>query len=199
MDPPWAGIDFVFAIGSDELADQLRAAYPQGKNLRERKHMAAIDFLKTELEKMGAASESAQSPGSPLDTSNEYRDTRGHTRHDIQASQSFVSYPHSAVSQASPSVSSSLDSPRIRERARQANTDSGKPSENASVVSTVPVVSAQTFVFSAMDGKPVQTRSKKTMSNQERQEYRKTRQRGACAKCRRTKAKVFEIPWIVSC
>jgi hypothetical protein len=209
VDPPWAGIEFVFAIGSDELADQLRDAYPEGKNLRERKHLAAIDFLKTELEKMGTASESSHGSFPLLDTSNSYRDMHSKTN-DLHGSQPFVSRPHSVASQASPSVSSSLDSPRNMERARRTieqhhtpdifkdpgkSTDSGTTSEKRTASSTIPVVTAQTFVFSAMDGKLVQPRSKKTMSTPEREEYKKTRQRGACVKCRRTKAKVLEVPW----
>lgn len=212
MDPPWAGIGFVLDIGSDELADQLRVAYPGGKNLRARKHMAVIDFLGMELEKMGTASESTHGSCPPLGTGDSYRDTRSQSQ-DVQVSQLHVSYPHSVVSQASPSVSSSLDSPRIKELPRHTlekqhtpdalndpgpNTGSGKGSEKAKMAPAVPVVTAQTFVFNATDGKPVQPRSKKTMSNQERQEYKKTRQRGACMKCRRTKAKVFKFLRTVS-
>jgi hypothetical protein len=204
VDPPWAGIDFVYPILSDELADALRQAYPEGKNLRERKHLAVIDFLKSELEEM-RSSETTIGSLRPVGVNSDVEQARLNS-HKPNDGQLVVNRQQGAPSQTPPSVLSPLDSPRVIERAQRGiegrptpdvfkhssiGAEGKTPSDKEATVPAMPVVTTQTFVFSAMDGKPVQPRIKKTMSAQEKQEYRKTRQRGACVKCRRTKAKVL--------
>ncbi|KAL1793663.1 hypothetical protein ACET3X_008645 [Alternaria dauci] len=50
--PPWAGMSFIQPVDSDALHELLRNQYPQCTSVRQRKHLAAIDFLKRELESM---------------------------------------------------------------------------------------------------------------------------------------------------
>jgi hypothetical protein len=185
--PPWAGIAFVYPVDSDELADQLKKAYPEGQNLRQRKHMAAIDFLKSELkgmQKPHVGGSAAFETVSNIDNDPQSVDT------DVNDALPFESRPESAASPFSPSASSFVDSPRLAERTKQPVTQKHTPESIVPLVPGTP----QTFVFSAADGRPMQPRTKKKMSARERQDYKKTRERGACLKCRRTKAKVFETP-----
>jgi len=52
--PPWKGMAFRQPVYSDAMLECLKTRYPKGDNLRERKHMAAIEFLQQELEEMRA-------------------------------------------------------------------------------------------------------------------------------------------------
>lgn len=48
----------------------------------------------------------------------------------------------------------------------------------------------QHFVWSAHDGRPMQPKTKRKMTLEERSAYKETRKRGACERCRRQKGKV---------
>ncbi|RYO58170.1 hypothetical protein AA0116_g7443 [Alternaria tenuissima] len=50
--PPWAGMAFTQPLDSDALHELLKSQYPQCTSMRQRKHLAAIDFLNRELESM---------------------------------------------------------------------------------------------------------------------------------------------------
>ncbi|RII10818.1 hypothetical protein CUC08_Gglean006818 [Alternaria sp. MG1] len=50
--PPWAGMAFTQPLDSDALHELLKNQYPQCTSMRQRKHLAAIDFLNRELESM---------------------------------------------------------------------------------------------------------------------------------------------------
>lgn len=187
--PPWAGISFVQPIDSDQLSEQLKGFYPEGKTLRQRKHMAAIDFLQRELEQMQSQTSSA-----PDATENADRLSTSSPRSEMHSfREPYVqdSRPQSAASQTPPSVASSQASPRLAERTRQTangTLTSGPPSPLKRISGS------QTFVFSALDGKPMQPKTKRKMTTQERHAYKETRRRGACENCKRTKAKVCFPP-----
>lgn len=107
------------------------------------------------------------------------------------------SRPDSVAPRTPQSATSSLASQSLAERSQYSADHtqmSGGPPPLANVASS------QTYVFSAVDGTPMQPRTKKKMSTQERKDYKETRRRGACDKCRKTKAKVFNRFWsTVSC
>lgn len=183
--PPWAGLRFVAPIGSDELSDLLRSAYPEGRNLHQRKHLAAIEFLKYELEKMQAPSTEGSASMEPASSVGMTPQSGINSSHDAIP---VDSRSQTRTCHTSPSVSGSIASPLLAERTRP-SVDQKYPAEQASMVGTT-----QTFVFSATDGKPMQQRTKKKMSMEERRDYKETRKRGACLNCRRAKAKVVHNP-----
>lgn len=169
---PWAGIVFTEKVGSDALADLLMKAYPYptGKSLRERKHLAAIDFLKAELEMMNDLATSQDSMdaggvGSPSGASHVSQDT---------------------TSRSSQHSMSPFSSPRLNERDQRHEDQKLKATNSGKT----PLQSAmQTIVFSATDGRAMQLKTRRTMTPQEREGYKQTRKRGACHKCKKTKAK----------
>jgi hypothetical protein len=181
--PPWQGISFLLPVGSDQLADQLKNAFSDCKTLRQRKHKAAILFLETELDEMKVRDEKqshhpeAQDNhilSSPLSDSIELFDqpSTGSTQQNTLSS-----------SCTSPTTTQSAHSPKLTDRSRPQflgpeHLQSSK---------------AQTFVFSAVDGRPLQPKTKRKMTVDERVVYKQTRKRGACDKCKRQKGKVCAI------
>ncbi|KAF2128701.1 hypothetical protein P153DRAFT_367787 [Dothidotthia symphoricarpi CBS 119687] len=182
--PPWVGIFFVPSVGSDELAEQLKARYPQCQTLRERKHMAAIEFLKLELDRIQserlAANSTTQSilecaPSASPMTSVCYDETvEGH------------SCPESVHMSDSPARSRKLSSGAELD-ARQTKSRSAKAQRLPT--DTAATAHGQQFVFNAADGRTMEPKTKRKMTVQEKGEYKRTRKRGACPKCRRHKEK----------
>jgi hypothetical protein len=187
--PPWRGISFLLPVGSDRLADQLKHAFSDCKTLRQRKHKAAILFLERELEEMKISDEEQyQHPdapdapdnhqlGSPQSESIEILDRRsvGSTQQNTSTS-----------SCTSPITPDSARSPKLADRSRSQYPRPGLlQSPTANTITT-----AQTFVFSAVDGRPLQPKTKRKMTSDERVVYKQTRKRGACDKCKRQKGKV---------
>jgi hypothetical protein len=174
--PPWSGIEFTFPIGSDALSDVLRSKYPQGSDLRERKHMAAIDFLKFELRQMQARQASlAASENEYLTTSeapSPYSDAAG--GRNLQARR-FSSRDTDSTTRRSMSLA------HISQQPQSATPAPTMPS---------PTKPGEQIVFSVLDGRPQQPRTKRPMTKKEKAAYKKTRERGACPSCRRHKAKV---------
>jgi hypothetical protein len=184
--PPWLGISFLLPVGSDQLADQLKKAFSDCKTHRQRKHKAAILFLSTELEEMKVrdeeqylhpdASDNIQL-GSPQSVSIELLDRR-----------SVESTQQNTISSSctSPTTPDSARSPKLADRSRSQYPGPGllqSPTANT-------ITNAQTFVFSAFDGRPLQPKTKRKMTSDERVVYKQTRKRGACDKCKRQKGKV---------
>lgn len=176
--PPWTGIAFTMPVDSDKLADELRRAYPEYSTLRERKHMAAIDFLKNELSLIHQeTSESA--------ASKEY---------EVAPSQDFDPFPYDpevrgwrgSVSSSPYLVSTNQDALPLKHDLLR----SGAQGTNAATKVTG---SAQELVFSVSDGRPMQLKTKRRMTKEEKVVYRKTRKRGACSRCRRQKEKVCTL------
>jgi hypothetical protein len=179
---PWADMSFVYDIESDELADALRSAFPEYRNLRERKHAAVISFFEQELRQMQSIKPSTMAAQKPQDS----HSVRSATRVDS------CNGGHLSDSSAPPaSPASSLNSiiyqdSRKRFAAVQAASSLSLPADPTLATSSTHLV------FNAFDGRPMQQKTKRKMTSEERQEYKRTRQRGACAKCKRQKGKVRE-------
>lgn len=173
-------------VDSDALSERLKAAYPDCKTHRERKHRAAIEFLNAELSWMQSGSPIADhvSPNNVQYPSQE--PTPSITRlqtHAVSEGSEILSPPACTPS----SFIESTLSPRLADRIRpapQATADLEQPQ----VISSP--TTAQQFVWSAHDGRSLQPKTKRKMTVEERNVYRNTRKRGACDKCRRQKGRV---------
>ena len=182
--PPWAGIYFKQEVDSDDLAAQLKSKYSELRTLRERKHRAAIDFLLQELERMRT-----KDPTTPtvLNTSEPPLSTR---RQD--ESKSYIeispdcSRPQSASSYTSPSLSGSVHSPAMSDRARLSASTKNGPSRPFSLNT-----SSQQLVWNSQTGQTMRPKTKRKMTVEERKAYKKTREQGACDACRKQKARVL--------
>ncbi|KAJ4366785.1 hypothetical protein N0V83_007310 [Neocucurbitaria cava] len=175
--PPWSGMSFVQPVDSDALHEHLKIAYPQCTTLRERKHMAAIDFLVAELHQM-------QSKGP-----------------------TFVAVEHSANDPAAPnpgalsrkgSISASLSptssaqfstSVELAFQDRHSSTTPGRLLPKGQLTESP----GQHLVFSAVDGRMMQPKTKRRMTAEEKDAYKETRKRGACRKCKRQKGKCTHV------
>lgn len=178
--PPWAGISFVYDIESDELADALRSAFPDYRTLRERKHAAVIRFFEQELREMQLSASSTMSVQKPQD----YDPVRSEARVDVRNGGHL-----SDSSAPPPSPVSSLNSTVHHDLERRFAASQTVYSLSFPADPTL-ATSSTHLVFNAFDGRPMQQKTKRKMTSEERQEYRRTRQRGACAKCKRQKGKV---------
>lgn len=187
---PWEGIFFKFPVDSDDLSEGLKSAYPspQCRTLRERKHQAAIDFLQAELHRMRKRESAAQvanivadlpSPNAGQGAENPYVElSSDHSR------------SQSSCSGTSPSFSEPLNSPGLVERAKSATNAGASPRWPGP---TTPSTNAQQFVWSAHDGRNMRQKTKRKMTMEERSQYKETRKRGACEKCRKQKGRVYFV------
>ncbi|KAF2819238.1 hypothetical protein CC86DRAFT_149036 [Ophiobolus disseminans] len=181
--PPWEGMVFMLPVESDILSEELRRAYPDCKTLRERKHLAAIDFLKAELNHMRSGRSSSAvtednylvTPGAPSPYSDAVEDR---SRRESPSS----SYPPGSVA---------LRPASAKQKVQQASTRG--PQILTTPLSPSTSNAAHQFVFSAVDGRLLQPKSKRPMTKKEKVEYKETRKRGACLPCRRQKAKCTHI------
>jgi hypothetical protein len=169
---PWMGLQFAQLEGSDALHDQLKNAYPTLLDLKQRKHKAVIDFLTAELHTM--QTQATRLCGSP-------------TGHDEQLDNSSQ---NSNSRRSSPSTSSSGRSVQMVDRGRPET----HPNEAIAPRDppTLPTLQEQTLTFNVNDmehftQKPVRRR----MTTKERKSYKIRRDKGACARCKKLKAKVF--------
>ncbi|KAL5401281.1 hypothetical protein PMIN03_011655 [Paraphaeosphaeria minitans] len=183
--PPWAGIVFKYPVDSDDLSEKLRAAYPDCKTHRERKHQAAIDFLYAELLRMQSGSSSTD-PNSPSNLKNVPQEPTPAASRLLTEVLSEGSEALSASGRTPSSLIESTLSPTLAERIRktsQATVDSEQSQAKASPTA------AQQFVWSARDGRSMHPKTKRKMTVEERNAYKNTRKRGACDKCRRQKGR----------
>ncbi|KAF1972272.1 hypothetical protein BU23DRAFT_165141 [Bimuria novae-zelandiae CBS 107.79] len=186
--PPWAGISFKYPVDSDDLSEKLRAAYPDCKTHRERKHRAVIDFLSEELCRMqsgvsiadGITLEGSTSP-SQLPIMNGSKPVTMEALSDGNDALSVSGY-------TSPSVIGSLASPIPTERVRKGSRVTTNLEQSQQTASPT---SARQFVWNAHDGRSMQQKIKRKMTAEERNAYKETRKRGACDKCRRQKGRVI--------
>ncbi|KAH7087450.1 hypothetical protein FB567DRAFT_346049 [Paraphoma chrysanthemicola] len=175
--PPWSGLKFTLPVGSDALSDALRSRYRDGENLRERKHMAAIEFLTAELQLM----RSAQASRAPSDVDDS-------TASETPTQRSVMARSHSQQhSDLLPS------NPVGHNRTSLPLAHTTQPDTSAIGASNPAPVSGQQIVFSVTDGRPQRPRTKRPMTKREKVAYKKTRERGACPSCRKQKAKVWSI------
>jgi hypothetical protein len=172
--PPWAGIGFVHPIDSDELAEDLKRTYPTGRTLRERKHMAIIDFFTEELRQMQQGRSVATVTTGRVALYSAVPPVLHHQVLDDRALRC----------QHSPSPAGSTCS--------AAAVSAESPGQHRSMVAVAPLeaVSGKQFVFSAADGKLMHSKTKRKMTLDEKTAYKETRRRGACPKCKRQKEKV---------
>lgn len=179
---PWEGVAFTCEVGSDELAEALKACFPQHRNLRERKHAAAIQFLTNELLEMSSGNGSQSlvkgrrsGPGPEVGP----KDARG-----------SVQLPTTLSAAHSPATSDCSSS--VREKRDSSVTSSTPTTQSLYIDPSIATHSSQ-FVFNATDGRTMPQKSKRKMTAKERIEYKETRKRGACSKCKRLKGKVSTI------
>jgi hypothetical protein len=186
--PPWKDMAFDPPIGSDELSDRLKAAFPEGQTLRQRKYLAAIAFLQGELQQIKAEDANRLGPSTPSSIQNakSISSVKRHRSHELL----IDSHRESPASCDSPSVASSAQSassPSLVDRGtcgtdQDSKTDGWRPS--------TPNPIGTTIVFNSVNGRTVQPKTKRKMTQQERKAYKETRIRGACVKCKKTKGKV---------
>lgn len=172
---PWEGIVFAYEVGTDELSEALKVSFPQYRTLRQRKCAAVIAFFQQELHDMhlsNAATPSISPPGQDCSQSED--------RLDVDRSRDNQLPPASPESSLNSSVHRDPDK---HYPAAQALSPMSLPAD------PILATSSTHLVFNAFDGRPMHQKTKRRMTSEEKQEYKKTRQRGACHKCRRTKAK----------
>lgn len=130
--------------------------------------MAAIDFLKAELRDMQSRNVSATAS-----IEEEYLATPE------PFSPLFGRFDDRRRFGSTSSLQSSLQEERIIQQSNKTNTTT--PKGTAAI---------QQIVFDASDGRTLQPKVKRSMTEAEKAGYRKTRKRGACSPCRRLKGKV---------
>ena len=175
--PPWYGMVFKQSVYSDAMLESLKRRYPQGANLRERKHMAAIEFLQQELENM-QASEAALIR--KTHTTNSMPDVASHD----SGHQKAGSPPYSPTAQ--------LSHPNITDRyhGRRSPTNNVFLEQPPTILSNT---SGQEIVFSIANRPVVQRQRRKKMTASEKISYKQMRKIGACDSCKRQKAKCRHI------
>lgn len=175
--PPWFGMKFKQSVYSDAMLESLKRRYPQGANLRERKHMAAIEFLQQELKNM-QASEAALIPKTNPTTL--MPDIASHDHQHQRTS----SPPYSPTSQLSPPNTMG------EYHGRRSPTNTVFLEQPPTVSSNI---SGQEFVFSIANRPVVQRQRRKKMTAAEKVSYKQMRKIGACDSCKRQKAKVDSL------
>ncbi|KAF3049394.1 hypothetical protein E8E11_009567 [Didymella keratinophila] len=176
-------MSFVFDIESDELADALRSAFPEYRTLRERKHAAVIKLFEQELREMQLNTTNTMGAQKPRD----YDSVRSATRVD-SCNGGHLSGSSAPPASPASSLNSTVDQdPGRRFAAVQTASSLSLPADPTLARSSTHLV------FNAFDGRIMQQKTKRKMTSEERQEYRRTRQRGACAKCKRQKGKCTHI------
>lgn len=176
---PWEGISFTHEVGTDELNEALKVSFSRYRTLGERKCAAVIAFFQQELNEMPrsnvATTSAKSSPGQYL--------------HQPDARMDTYDSSHAKDCQASPaSPANSLNSSVLRDSDRHHSTVQAVSSLSLPADPTL-ATSSTHLVFNAFDGRPMHQKTKRKMTSEEKQEYKRTRQRGACPRCRRTKAK----------
>lgn len=173
-------------MDSDALSEKLRAAYPDCKTLRERKHRAAIDFLNAELSRM--QSENLTTDPIPMNVFNVATQEASPGAASLNAEMlSDGSEPLSVSGCTSPSILDPTRSPGVAE---QTNRTARVPADPILSPTKSSPTSAQQFVWSAHDGRSFRPKIKRKMTVEERNSYKETRKRGACDKCRKQKGRV---------
>lgn len=180
---PWAGIAFFHGVDSDELADDLRIAYPKHQTLPQRKLAAVIDFFEHELREMQSGNNILVSTKTPPTV--ELASMESTTPNIRQKVHNEIRPNDSMLSSLSP-VSSVSSTAAYRDSKRRCTAAAVPPS----FVDPTLAASSTQFVFNALDGRTMRQKTKRRMTDEERLEYKETRRRGACAKCKRQKGKV---------
>ncbi|KAH8725437.1 hypothetical protein GQ44DRAFT_217010 [Phaeosphaeriaceae sp. PMI808] len=179
--PPWKGIIFTLPVGSDVLSEELKRAHPGCSTLRERKHMAAIEFLQAELRQMQ----------SPVDITAQNGDIATPDASSIYSDPLDGCSSLESVSMRRSPSTTTKDLPTVEAMQQK---DLTPASTHLSPSMSSIINPAQQFVFSLIDGRPQQPKnSKRRMTRDEKIAYKKTRKRGACPRCRRQKGKCTHV------
>jgi hypothetical protein len=190
--PPWHGIAFEFKVGSDELAEVLKAAFPQYETLSERKHVAAIQFLEHELRYIRS--------GVPIPVATTFAPMMDlpfvGTRFDRPQTESQVIVTPDAT-WTSHSPASSIHS--VRQKSGYGQTTSQISSPSTTYTEPTAAIPGHHFIFNASDGTAMEQKTKRKMTAEEKAAYKETRKRGACDKCKRQKGKVSKTQNFMSC
>ena len=182
---PWAGISFIYDVESDDLADALKSAFPHHRTLRERKHAAVINFFQRELDDMRQSN-----PASPSVRTLLVTDRSSLASDDQMGARNGTPSRESKAQPLSPA--SSINSAAHRDSEKHYST-AHTPSPQSLLADPTLATSSTQLVFNAFDGRLMQQKTKRRMTNEERREYKETRRRGACAKCKRQKGKVRRL------
>jgi hypothetical protein len=134
--------------------------------------MAAIDFLRRELEKMQDATAETMTEKPPGDQA-------PFVFHESHAGLEELE-EHKYQRSISPSLSQSNSYRSLALLGHPPQQSSAKPK----------IVTGQQHVFSIVDGLETQPKKKRKMTPAERTAYKTTRKLGACDKCKRQKGKV---------
>lgn len=162
-------------VYSDALLESLKRRYPQGANFRERKHMAAIEFLQQELREMQAM-EASLVPEA----------------HSTVSAPDMAFYDHKHQGSISPpsSPTAPFSLPAVTNECYQGKNFTGTTLMKGSP-STSSMMAGHEIIFSVVDGPIVQRRNRKKMTETEKIAYKQMRRVGACDSCKRQKAKVY--------
>ncbi|KAL6160279.1 hypothetical protein ACJQWK_09193 [Exserohilum turcicum] len=171
--PPWAGMVFKQKVYSDAMLELLKRRYPQGANLRERKHMAAIEFLQQELREMQAEEAALGSQTYPnVLVTDVVLHGRKHQGSISPPPSPTTSYQPPAVTDDNYHGMKVVNAMSLKRPSAASNTSPG-----------------QEIVFSVADGPIAQRQKRKKMSTTEKIAYKQMRKIGACDSCKRQKAK----------
>ncbi|KAF2091888.1 hypothetical protein K490DRAFT_61325 [Saccharata proteae CBS 121410] len=161
---PFAKLIFEPSLESDELFDALRVSYPALKTHTERKKQAVLDFFMEERRAidfdMSAFVQQTNAPTpAPVDTPEGTKVSTPYSQY------SYVDQRTSSSSSASASSQSAGSSPEV------------------------PALKEMTSVWSAAPNAQPKIHTRRTMTSQEKEEYRQRRKMKACKECRVRKRK----------
>jgi|SRR5690242_5023161 len=184
---PWDGVVFIYDVGSDELAEALRACFPHYRTLRQRKHAAIIKFLEQELSEMPLSKALPCSTKVPSTQDLPHVDlVCGDVLVNVHE-QERVQLQNILSTACSPSISNGTFTPKER---LKDGTAPSTPATQPSYIDPTAATHSSQFVFNAFDGRTMQQKTKRRMTIEERIEYKETRKRGACPDCKQKKGKV---------
>lgn len=182
---PWDGVVFIYDVGSDELAEALRACFPEFRTLRERKHAAIIRFLEKELKEMPLSKSLPCSAKVPSTQDLPHVDV---VCGDVPVNAQGRVQLQNILSTARTSTTSNCTS-TPKETFKRCTAPS-TPATQPSYIDPTAATHSSQFVFNAIDGRTMQQKTKRRMTVEERIEYKETRKRGACPDCKQKKGKV---------
>ncbi|KAF2840149.1 hypothetical protein M501DRAFT_1002440 [Patellaria atrata CBS 101060] len=169
------------SLESDELYDALKEAFPYLDTHQKRKKQAVLEFLHQELEETTldpiiesiSSSRSTQSPAMPM--------------FNIDTPSTSTEYPSTVYSYAKSASSSSSSSPSSD--GATGSTHPPSPMESFSSLKAPASMQEMTSVWNAGPNREVKIHTRRNMTEQERVEYRKRREVGACDLCRKRRRK----------
>jgi hypothetical protein len=180
-------MSFAQPVDSDDLHENLKKLYPypQYTTLRQRKHMAAIDFLKQEFREM--QSTDAYVIKRPISNN----PSHGNLRAFDPSGEALNGRKLPRVLSGSLSPTGSTQSSTIKDH-HEGHQDYPNSFTQPQPLPT-PMGAGQQIVFSLASGHTMQPKKKRKMTTEEKMAYKKTRRHGACSKCKRQKGKVCNV------